>query len=386
MEFDLTWVLWGLPLSFAAGWLASRFDLRQWRLESRSAPKAYYKGLNHLLNEQQDAAVDAFISAIQQDPDTTDLHFALGNLFRRRGDYDRAVRVHEHLLQRADLSPKEHTRARYSLAQDFIRAGLLDRAEDYLRSLRDTTYDTQALVLLLGLYERTREWSKASAVAAQLNGKGEAQFLNRITHHRCEQACEARNGQDVAEAERLLRQALLDDPQSVRVHLELADLLEHRQRLAEAWDQLQALCPPQAPLHLLALPMLVRLAPVLGHTEVVMAMLHAAQSQAPSIDCAYALAHLSTPSATQPEAAAACYLNHLKQEPASLLAAQAWLALQNDPLSRVPEPVLQAIDRASAVLRRYRCSACGFEAGRHFWQCPGCQSWDSYSPHRTEEL
>ena len=98
MEFDLTWAFLALPVAFAAGWLASRFDLHQWRAESRSAPKSYFKGLNYLLNEQQDQAIDAFIEAVQQDPDTTDLHFALGNLFRRRGDYDRAVRVHEHLL------------------------------------------------------------------------------------------------------------------------------------------------------------------------------------------------------------------------------------------------------------------------------------------------
>ena len=100
MGFDLQWLLLGLPLTFALGWLASRFDLRQWRREQKDSPKAYYKGLNLLLNEQHDKAIDAFIEAVQQDPDTSDLHFALGNLFRRRGEYERAVRVHEHLLHR----------------------------------------------------------------------------------------------------------------------------------------------------------------------------------------------------------------------------------------------------------------------------------------------
>ena len=103
MDFDLAWILLGLPLAFVLGWLASRFDLRQLRVENRRAPKAYFKGLNFLLNEQQDQAIDAFIEAVQSDPDTSELHFALGNLFRRRGEYDRAVRVHEHLLSRGDL-------------------------------------------------------------------------------------------------------------------------------------------------------------------------------------------------------------------------------------------------------------------------------------------
>ena len=128
MEFDLSWILLGLPLAFVLGWLASRFDLRQLRAENRRAPKAYFKGLNFLLNEQQDQAIDAFIEAVQNDPDTSELHFALGNLFRRRGEYDRAVRVHEHLLSRGDLSRTDRERAQHALALDFLKAGLLDRA------------------------------------------------------------------------------------------------------------------------------------------------------------------------------------------------------------------------------------------------------------------
>ena len=141
MDFDLTWVLWGLPLAFALGWGASRLDLRQWRVASRTAPKAYFRGLNHLLNEQQDQAIDAFIEAVQSDPDTAELHFALGNLFRRRGDYDRAVRVHEHLLVRPDLSRKDRDRAQHALALDFLKAGLLDRAEAALHKLEGSDFE-----------------------------------------------------------------------------------------------------------------------------------------------------------------------------------------------------------------------------------------------------
>ena len=110
MDSDFSWLLLGYPLAFVLGWLASRFDLRQLKLENRQAPKAYFRGLNFLLNEQQDQAIDAFIEAVQNDPDTQELHFALGNLFRRRGEYQRAVRVHEHLLGRGDLSRVHHRR------------------------------------------------------------------------------------------------------------------------------------------------------------------------------------------------------------------------------------------------------------------------------------
>ena len=141
MNFDLSWVLLGLPTAFVLGWIASRLDLRQLRMENRQAPKAYFKGLNFLLNEQQDKAIDAFIEAVQSDPDTSELHFALGNLFRRRGEFDRAVRVHEHLLARGDLSTTDRERAQHALALDFLKAGLLDRAENALRKLSNTPFE-----------------------------------------------------------------------------------------------------------------------------------------------------------------------------------------------------------------------------------------------------
>eukprot|EP01035_Chromulina_nebulosa_P036525 gene36525-49207_t len=144
MDFDPSWLLIGLPIAFVLGWLASRFDIRQLKLENRQAPKAYFRGLNFLLNEQQDQAIDAFIEAVQNDPDTQELHFALGNLFRRRGEYQRAVRVHEHLLGRGDLSRTDRERAQHALAQDFLRAGLLDRAEAALQKLEGTRYENEA--------------------------------------------------------------------------------------------------------------------------------------------------------------------------------------------------------------------------------------------------
>src|SRR5664280_204760 len=145
MDFEPQWLLW-VPLAFAVGfvlgWLASRLDGRQWRREQHESPKLYYKGLNLLLNEQQDKAIDAFIEAVQHDPDTSELHFALGNLFRRRGEYERAVRVHQHLLGRADLPKSDRDRAQYELAQDFMKAGLFDRAETAYQALAGTVRDT----------------------------------------------------------------------------------------------------------------------------------------------------------------------------------------------------------------------------------------------------
>jgi tetratricopeptide (TPR) repeat protein len=204
MDFDPSWLLISLPVAFVLGWLASRFDIRQLKLENRQAPKAYFRGLNFLLNEQQDQAIDAFIEAVQNDPDTQELHFALGNLFRRRGEYQRAVRVHEHLLGRGDLSRSDRERAQHALAQDFLRAGLLDRAEAALQKLEGTRYENEARLSLLAIYERSREWAQAADVAQKLDESDQASYSTRRAHHLCEQATEQVASGDLAGAAKLL--------------------------------------------------------------------------------------------------------------------------------------------------------------------------------------
>ena len=225
MEFDLSWLLIGVPLVFGLGWLASKLDSRQWKREQRDAPRAYFKGLNLLLNEQQDKAIDAFIEAVQADPDTSELHFALGNLFRRRGEYERAVRVHQHLLSRGDLPKSERDRAQYALAQDFFKAGLFDRAETAYEALKGTAFDHEAALALLSLYERSREWAKAAEVSEQLEAAGTGSFASRIANYWCELALEAQARQDVTEARRWLDQARARAPQSARAYVLLGQML-----------------------------------------------------------------------------------------------------------------------------------------------------------------
>lgn len=409
MEFDLTWLLLALPVAFAAGWLASRFDLKQWRAESRSAPKSYFKGLNYLLNEQQDQAIDAFIEAVQQDPDTTELHFALGNLFRRRGDYDRAVRVHEHLLKRADLSGTDHDRAQHALALDFTKAGILDRAETSLKQLANTPYHNEALLTLLSLYERTSDWPQAIETAQQLEARGQGSFKSRIAHYLCETAhdclrhASAHNQPPdpaaAAQATDWLQQAHAACPEAARPRIELAKLQQAQGDLQATCQTLRALAADVPSALPLVATKLAALATLTGHQTDAQALLAAAQAKRPCIDYVEALATLVP--AGQPQVVADLYLAHLQREP-SLLAAANWLqlglqaGLQQAPgvldtyRASEPHPLPDAVNQALAAackpLRRYRCAACGFEAGGYFWQCPGCQSWDSYRPRRVEEL
>jgi lipopolysaccharide biosynthesis regulator YciM len=377
MDFDLTWLLWGLPIAFGLGWLASRLDLRQLRIENRLAPKAYFRGLNFLLNEQQDQAIDAFIEAVQNDPDTSELHFALGNLFRRRGEYERAVRVHEHLLSRADLSRADRHRAQHALALDYLKAGLLDRAEEALRKLEGTAYEEQALLALLAIYERSRDWAQACEIARKLDAGGSGQFSARQAHYLCEIAASA----PPAQAEQQLAKAMKIAPRAPRPRIELAALRRRAGDARAAFDLLRELAGevPTA-MALLARP-LAEAALACGRQEDAKQLLHAAYEQSPSLDVLEAITAMET----DPEAARNWYVRHVQREP-SLVAAARWIAGEKLEHEQFHPDVQRALDHAVKPLTRYRCAACGFESKQYFWQCPGCQAWDSYPPRRVEEL
>ncbi len=381
MDFDFTWLLWGLPVAFGLGWIASRLDLRQWRIESRQAPKAYFRGLNHLLNEQQDQAIDAFIEAVQGDPETAELHFALGNLFRRRGDYDRAVRVHEHLLSRDDLNRKDRDRAQHALALDFLKAGLLDRAEAALLKLQGSAFESEAFLALLAIYERARDWSQAKAIAIRLDEVEQGSFAPRIAHHLCEEAEQAQRSGDPATARTHLEEAVRRAPQVARGWVALSALRAQTGDTSGAYEALTQLATHAPQALPLAASTLVDLAKQCGRQAEAVRLLETFDERAPSIDVTEALAQL----AKDPDQARQRYLNHLAREKSLVLAAH-WLKEEplSDPLAK--ERVQAALEQASAPLRRYRCAACGFEARQHFWHCPGCQAWDSYPARRVEEI
>jgi lipopolysaccharide biosynthesis regulator YciM len=402
MDFDPQWLLWlALGLGgggFALGWLASRLDAHQFRRERQESPKVYYKGLNLLLNEQHDKAIDAFIEAVQQDPDTSELHFALGDLFRKRGEYERAVRVHQHLLGRADLSKAERDQAQHGLAQDYMKAGLFDRAEEAYQALAGTSFDTEARLALLDLHERSRDWRAAVAVAEQLEKSGSGSFASRIAHYRCELALEAdASGQrDAAETE--LAAARDAAPADARPHVlsgEQAAARGDHDAALRWWNTLMAVRP--AAFNLVARRYATS-ARGSGDGNAALPRLQALYDKAPTLDLLQAIAQLQPDDGTRRER----LLAHLREHP-SLGAAQALLSASTgdgrasaaSTASVNPGAALgageaaavrDAVRRAARPLHRYRCAACGFEAEHYFWQCPGCLGWDTYPPQRLEDL
>ncbi len=381
MDFDLQWLLLALPAAFAFGWLASRLDLRQWKREQKDSPKAYYKGLNLLLNEQHDKAIDAFIEAVQQDPDTSDLHFALGNLFRRRGEYERAVRVHEHLLNRADLPAAERDRAQHALAQDFMKAGLIDRAEQAYQALEGTAFDTEARLALLTLHERSRDWRSAAEIAQKLERSGTGSFAARISHYWCELALEADARQQTGDADAALARAREVAPQAPRPMV----IAGQRARTAGRHAEVLQLWGTLLVAHPAAFGLVARdyadSALQAGEGPAALAQLQRLLERSPSMDVLAAIGILDTDPAHQ----RGRLLARLREQP-TLSAAQALLAQPGAPTQDAELQLLRdAIGRAAKPLQRYRCAACGFEAQYYFWQCPGCLGWDTYPPQRLED-
>jgi lipopolysaccharide assembly protein B len=383
MLFDFPWLLLGLPFAFALGWLASRLDLRQSRLESQKAPKAYFQGLNLLLNEQHDKAIDAFIEAVQHDPDTSDLHFALGNLFRRRGEYERATRVHEHLLHRADLSKVERERAQHALAQDFVQAGLFDRAEQAYQMLQGSSFNTEAQLALLTLHERSRNWHAALGVAQKLEGTGHASFTHRMAHYWCEIALECSGSGQALEADHALSRARAMAPLAARAWIISGERAKNQADHAQAlvlWGELFSIQP--AALNLVA-QNYAQSALACGQQTQAWAQLDQAYNHTPTVDLMRALCLLQGSMASATRTVALAHLNKQRSlSAAHMLLTQAGPTLTEGEMAQL----LQTLEHVAAPLQRYRCAACGFEAQHYFWQCPGCSNWDSYPPQRLEDL
>ncbi len=381
MDFDLQWLLWALPVAFALGWLGARLESRQWRKEVESSPRTYFKGLNLLLNEQQDQAIDAFIEAVQHDPGSADLHFALGKLFRRRGDYERAVRVHQHLLGRADLPSAERDRAQHALALDFMKAGLFDRAEAAYLRLEGTAFAGEARRALLTLYERSRDWRAALEVARGLEASAAGSYAGRMSHYWCELAQQADAQGQPEEADAALQRAREVAPLAARP-LVLAGQRAARKGdhagAVSAWADLARLQPEafsvvasefaasaqQAQMEEPARDLLAQVLQQQGSSDVLSAWLRLT---------------------SQPEARKTALLEHLQRHPSLSAALQLQQESAVQPESACNQAIGQAMAQALKPLRRYHCHACGFEAQHYFWQCPGCQGWDTYVPRRLED-
>lgn len=386
MEFEL-WYLVVLPLVFAAGWFGRGFESRARATDNAALPRSYFRGLNLLLNDQHDKAIDAFIEVVKLDPETIELHHALGNLFRRRGEFDRAVRIHTHLLNRSDLPARERAQALSELGQDYLKGGLLDRAEDaFTRLLEHRDQRFEALRALLRIYQMEREWLKAIDCARLLEREAGEDHQVAISHYYCELADIALAAGRLEEAQSAIDDALTTDRKSVRALILAGDLAARRGDAAEAlarWQRVEAVSRDHLPL---IADKVTGVLDGLGRRSEALNWLRRALQDAPSIDM-LDCAHRRVLEWEGPAAAEVLVGDELRRHP-SLLGferlARARLAL--NPGDEELKGLSSLLKNHAQKLARYRCSRCGFRAREYHWNCPGCTNWDSYPPRRIEEL
>ena len=388
MDLDFWWLL-VIPAVFGLGWMAARFDLKNLLSESANLPRSYFRGLNFLLNEQPDKAIDAFIEVVKLDPETTELHFALGNLFRRRGETERAIRVHQNLLNRSDLQLAERDHALYELGQDFLKAGLLDRAEETFKTIEQGTYASDAQRSLLTIYEIEKDWRQAIATAERLESIGVQSFRKEIAQFHCELAQEAlqRGEPDVAQAE--LRLALSINPDNVRATILLGDAALGENRPADAlahWSQVERQNSAYLPL---VAERLMRAYAALGRDDEGAQLLIDYLDRHPSTDLLDA-AYPYIEAARGVPAAHALARAQMQKAPnlagmTRLLDAQLAAAI-DEPRRGELELMRTLIRQRTKNLPRYTCQNCGFRARLFYWQCPGCSNWESYAPRRVEPV
>ncbi|MCU6432681.1 lipopolysaccharide assembly protein LapB [Undibacterium sp. Jales W-56] len=387
MEFDIWWLL-GIPLFFSLGWIAARVDIRQLISESRSLPRGYFKGLNFLLNDQHDKAIDAFIEIVKLDPETVDLHFALGNLFRRRGETERAIRVHQNLLSRPDLPLDQQTQAMFELGQDYLKAGLLDRAEETFNQLVAGPYANQARRALLEIYQREKEWARAIEAAYALQESGAGGRQKEIAQFYCEMAQDELVHTHPDAALAMLEKALAADRHNVRAAILMGDVHLANGEIEKAllaWRRVEQQSVPHVALVAQRLMDGYR---KLERPQEGLNLLKGYLAEASSIDL-LEVVFKATLELDTVDAANQLVSDELRRTPTllgldKLLDARLMVA----PPEVRPELSLvkNLVHGYAQKLARYQCSHCGFKARQFYWQCPGCSRWETYPPRRTEEL
>jgi lipopolysaccharide biosynthesis regulator YciM len=387
MEFELWWLL-GMPIFFGLGWIAARVDIRQLVSESRSLPRGYFKGLNFLLNDQPDKAIDAFIEIVRLDPETADMHFALGNLFRRRGETERAIRVHQNLLSRPDLPAEQKAHAEYELGMDYLKAGLLDRAEETFTGLIDGQYSVQARRSLLEIFQREKEWPRAIEAALGLQEAGAGARQKEVSQFYCEMAQDALVHMHPEAALPLLEQALQADRTSVRATILIGDA-QMAQGDAEGalatWRRVEQQSVPHVAL--VAQRVMDGYRKV-GRPQEGVSLLKSYLEEASSIDL-LEVVFKAVIDLDGVDAAKQLVSDELRRTP-TLLGLDKLLEAR---MMDAPAGLLSELTMVKGLvhgytqkLARYQCGHCGFKARQYYWHCPGCSKWETYPPRRTEEL
>ncbi len=378
---ELLWLL--LPVAAASGWWFGR------RASSvRGYPRAgyspeYFKGLNYLLNEQQDKALEVFLRMAEVDGDVVETHLALGNLFRRRGEVDRAIRIHQNLIARPNLGRHERAQATFELARDYMKAGLLDRGEQLFRELLDSGAQTdESLHNLLDIYEREKEWDKAIDVARRLSRKGLNGSAELISHYYCELGEAALGEGDERKAQGLARRALDAHPDSSRASMLEARIATAQGRHAQAVRSYRRIEQHDPELLAEVIEPLLESMMREGNRTALQNYVEELRQRHNAFSVIRAVTELLR--RLDSDAAARQFFKEQLLRRPSLRGLREWVRAESERDGwEAREGGRVVLDLLNAVVDSkpgYRCKQCGFKGQMLHWQCPGCRTWSSVKP------
>lgn len=381
----IEWLFLLLPVAAASGWWAARRSAGGGASVGATPDPAFFRGLNFLLDEQPDKALDVFLKLAEVDGETVETHLALGSLFRRRGEVDRAIRIHQSLVARANLGKEQRASALFELGQDYLRAGLFDRAESLFGELVEMKlHRARALLGLREIYQQEKDWVRCLEVAEQLQSLTGEPARTEIAHYHCELAKQAMKAGDGAGADKHLRAARAADRRCVRATMLQAQIETARgdaQAAAALYHQVAEEGPQYLPE---ILPELLDAYRQCGRTDVLLQLRQLYRSH-PSPRLMLTLAEAIQ--REEGDEAAAGFLTSYVCEYADLVGVERLLELQGQALDETRQARVAAQRAVLTVVRHlrrrqpdYHCEHCGFDARRLHWQCPSCKHWGSIKP------
>ena len=384
MPTESTFLLAGLFLLLAAaGWALGRFGERE---EREGAPPPlnidYLKGLNFLLNEQTDQALEHFLKMVRVDDKTIETHFALGSLFRRRGEVDRAIRIHQNIIARPDLASEQRDQALFSLAKDYLRAGLLDRAEKlFVRLSQGSRYQVEALEQLCRIYEQEREWQHAIDAGQKLEVLSGKSLALQIAHYYCELAEQAAAKKDWQAARAFVKKAQSGRPRTFRGALTRAEIAQSTNDTKTALRLYHRIIDESTYLITEALPKLVEIHAREGSMDELERDLRAMLAKNPEMttDVAYTAIVNNIGGISVIDE---CVEQYMLNEPTltEFIDLQRMNQAGKKERDAALAKVRSALSRLAASTPRYKCTECGFSSQRLLWQCPSCKNWETQRP------
>lgn len=384
MEIDWRIIIWLLPVAGIGGWLWGRYSLRFTETDNKHRINPdYFKGLNYVLNEQPDKAIEVFVKMLEVDSETVETHLALGNLFRRRGEVDRAIRIHQNLIARPTLNQEQRAHALLELGMDYMRSGLLDRAESLFKELVENgSHSEQAYTELLDIYQQEKDWEKAINTARRLELLTGAALDPVIAQFYCELAEELnQKGQEKGVRENL-RKALNIDPQCARASLIEANILRKNDKLKQAiktYKRIEKQDPEYIPEAVIPMLECYR---EMNKVNEYMEYLRYVVINHGGITPMLILAKLIAEQDGEDEAVK--YITaELKKRPTvrgvDSLIEYTLASAQGD----AKDSLMTIKDLTGKLLEGrsiYKCVHCGFDAKSLHWQCPGCKNWKTVKP------